>query len=473
MKKFGITFLLIGLLVLIKPVFGISNSEIELCFSNAKLDSYCQREGDDACQQILEECDGYLTGIQKEYERDIERTDQERQNLANQINRLDNRMSQLEAEIQQSEVRIRNLGYEINNTQQSIKNMNNKIDKSRGQLGEMLRTIKREEKKSVLEILIVENDLSDFFNNLATLETLSKESKSILDEVKALRNSLESEEEKLDREREEARQYAEVQAAQKAQSEEVKNEQQYLYNITEQEYQQQMEQKEFIEERAKEIRERKFELVGLLEDVDVPTFEEAYETAKWVESQTGIRPAFLLAVLHQESGIGKNVGQCYLKDPQTAAGVEIKTGNHMSGIMKPMGLSGRKGDVEDFLAITKELNLDPFQTPVSCPMPSVGGYGGAMGPAQFIPSTWASYKDQLSSILGRPANPWSIRDAFLASGLYLKNYGAGTQNRNDEWCAAQGYFTGRKCNPNHSFYGNNILSTSDKFEEDIKIMQGD
>jgi peptidoglycan hydrolase CwlO-like protein len=473
MKKLAIIFSLIGLLFLAKPIFGIHNSEVELCFSNAKLDDYCEREGDDACQQILEECDSYLTDVQNEYEEDIQKTEQEKQNLANQISRLENRMSQLESEIQQSEVRIRSLGYEINSTQDSIQRMNEKIEKSRGQLSEMMRTIKRENKKSVLEILITENDLSDFFNNLATLEALSRESKSILDEVKSLRNSLETEEQRLAREREEARQYAEVQAAQKAESEQIKNQQQYLYNITEQEYQQQVTQKEFIEERAQEIRERKFELAGLFTDVEAPTFEEAYEIAKWVEGQTGIRPAFLLAVLHQESGIGKNVGQCYLKDPETAGGIEINSGRYVSGVMKPMGLAGREGDVEAFLRITRELNLDPFETPVSCPIPSVGGYGGAMGPAQFIPTTWEAYKGELANMLGRPANPWNIRDSFLASGLYLSRYGAGTKNRNDEWCAAQGYFTGRKCNPNHTFYGNNILATSDRFEEDIRIKTGD
>jgi len=81
-------------------------------------------------------------------------------------------------------------------------------------------------------------------------------------------------------------------------------------------------------------------------------------------------------------------------------------------------------DVIPFLEITGALGLNAFQTPVSCPIAGVAGYGGAMGPAQFIPSTWKIFENRLKDILGYDANPWSPRDAFIASAMYLTDLGA-------------------------------------------------
>ena len=65
--------------------------------------------------------------------------------------------------------------------------------------------------------------------------------------------------------------------------------------------------------------------------------------AEWIAKLTGIKPAFLLAVLTQESNLGKNVGTCNrLGDPPTKS---------WKVVMKP--------DREPFLTITKELGLDP------------------------------------------------------------------------------------------------------------------
>ena len=71
---------------------------------------------------------------------------------------------------------------------------------------------------------------------------------------------------------------------------------------------------------------------------------------------------------------------------------------------------------------------------MSCPVVRAGGYGGAMGPAQFIPSTWQLFAGRLKAILGYEANPWAPRDAFMASGMYLSDLGgigtsASAQNR--------------------------------------------
>ena len=174
-----------------------------------------------------------------------------------------------------------------------------------------------------------------------------------------------------------------------------------------------------------------------------------------------MRPALLLAVLTQESNIGKNVGSCVLTNSTTGAGKRISTGVAEINVMSP------SRDIPYFLKITGDLGRDPYNTSVSCRIPSVGGYGGAMGPAQFIPSTWFLYEDKIKPITGRIADPWDIKDSFLAAGLYLKDLGAST----NEFRAVMQYFSGSSWTRYEEFYGKSVLALATNYEEDIKTIE--
>ena len=68
-------------------------------------------------------------------------------------------------------------------------------------------------------------------------------------------------------------------------------------------------------QRAAQIRNRIYELFNVGKQI---TFGDAVVMAEWIAKLTGIKPAFLLAVLTQESNLGKNVGTCNrLGDPPT------------------------------------------------------------------------------------------------------------------------------------------------------------
>ena len=89
----------------------------------------------------------------------------------------------------------------------------------------------------------------------------------------------------------------------------------------------------------------------------------------------------------------------------------------------------------------------PTQMLVSCPNAD-GVYGGAMGPAQFEPSTWELYVSQIASITGdNPPSPWSNADAFVATALYLKGAMQGCQavysaQLDIDRCTAAKYYAG-------------------------------
>jgi len=457
--------LVILILALVLPSFFVSAEDEdleEICQSMEKIEQDCQNLSDAECRQLLEKCAGYYEAQSAEIEKDITKTEKEKDTLQNQIYILKNKVKNLDYQIYQSNLTIKDLGVQIGDTESSIKKTSLKIEDSRYQLADILRHIYEKDQLSPIEILLSEERISGFFNDLTALEILNSKNKELLEDIKSLKSSLESEKESLAGEKEDTEKMVKIQNLQKEEQEKTKKEKDYLLKLTETEYQKQLKEQQEVEKRAIEIRARIFELIGVPK---APTFGEALSIAKYVESITGIRPAFLLAVLTQESNIGKNVGQCYLKNLETGDGIYIKTGNIAPKTMSP------KTNISNFLKITQKLGRNYYETPVSCCMYYKGepyGWGGAMGPAQFIPSTWILYEDKIKEITGKTADPWNIGDAFLASGIYLKELGG---NKN-EFTAAMHYFSGTYWTKSEEFYGRSVIALAADYEKDIKAIEG-
>jgi len=135
-------------------------------------------------------------------------------------------------------------------------------------------------------------------------------------------------------------------------------------------------------------------------------FIDALRLVRVAEQAIGIRSAFVLAVLTQESGlngaIGAHLGECFYNTPW-----KNSSGTVMSNAQKT-----------SFLALLSEIgNKNPYgspeKTPVSCPISKDGDYGGAMGPGQFMPKTWwdketgTGFKYRIEKVTGNvPASPF-------------------------------------------------------------------
>ncbi len=414
-------------------------------------------------QSLEEELERLESEIQQ-YEDDIEITQQQKKSLQNEIYILQNKIRKLDLQIYQSNMLIGDLRVQIDDTATSIIRTEEEIGKVRTQLGEILQRIYEEDRKTKLEVLLVGDQLSDFFDNLMALEAINEKNRDLLSDIENLYEYLGGQKEALELEKGEEEYLVKISLLQKEESKSAKNQSENLLEITkgqESEYQKLLQDKK---KQAAQIRSRIFELIGVPE---APTFGEALDIANIVSSQTGIRPAFLLAVLTQESNLGKNVGRCYLRNTSNGSGVVVATGRAISRVMKP------SRDIQPFLLIVGELGRDPLNTAVSCPLSY--GYGGAMGPAQFIPSTWNAYKDELSDILGKPADPWNVSDSFLAAAVYLVRLGANRDLYGAEWCAAVSYFSGncsRKNQIAYEFYGDSVRAIANRYEEDIKTLEG-
>lgn len=385
-------------------------------------------------------CQNELTQIEAELTKLLDLQKQQQKNtgtLVGDVNYLTSQINALKTKIKARALVVAQLKVNITEKVKTINTLSNEIERNRELLAQLIRKANKFDDENMAQIILSDESLSGFYDDLESYLSLGQAVKGSVDVISGVKKQTEVAKQDLEKKQNaEIDAKAELESAQKtiAKSETDKKQLLAISKQTEAAY-----QKLAAEKKAKadRIRSALFPLANTSQKIEFGTaLAYAYE----VEKSTGINPAFLLAVLTQESDLGSNVGQCYLTDQDTGAGVGKNTGRAFPNVMKPMGLAGRKGDIEDFLQLTTRLGLTWNQTGVSCPIAGVGGYGGAMGPAQFIPSTWGGYESRLKNVLGHDPNPWVPRDAFFASAMLLTDKGAIGDSASAQRIAACKYY---------------------------------
>lgn len=387
----------------------------------------------------------------------------QRTTLERDIKILDNKIRIAQLNIKQSDVKLTQLKGNITEKQKSIAQVDAKVARSEASLAQLLRRTREIDDISLTQLALGES-LDRFFQDIDDFQSIQKSLGKSFIEMAALREDLSGHKAALEEKEDEAKKVRQVQVlAKQAVLEDEKKKKSILTATKGQEktYQQ------LIADKKKQAGAIRAALFGLRDSGAIP-FGTAYQYAKEAEKQTGVRAAVVLGVLRQETNLGENVGQCLLTNsPLKGDGKGKNTGRPFNQVMK-----GSR-DVDPFMAITAELGLDPFSQVVSCPQSS--GFGGAMGPAQFIPSTWMLYKDRLASLTGQsPPDPWSARTAIFATALLMADNGADNGTRASERLAALRYFAGwaNAGKSAYAFYGNGVMGYADEYQADIDILEG-
>ncbi len=385
----------------------------------------------------------------------IENQISEQQNILNQKKResvtLERDIDILNANIQKARLNIRareiaiaNLSNTIGEKEKTIGILNEKLDKERESLAAVIRRTNEAESFSLPEILMGYENLSDFLRNIDEYAFIKEALRRSFYEIEDNRNKTADEKNDLEEKRNEQVALKTIQELEKRRIEEQEAEKKRILKISkgiEAEYQKLIKAKETD---AAKIRAELFILRG---SAAIP-FEKALALAKKANEKTGVRPAFILGIIAEESNLGENVG----------------TGNWRVDMANPR-------DTVPFKDITARLGLNPDEMPVS--KKAWYGYGGAMGPAQFIPSTWVLYEARVAEATGnKPPNPWDPEDAFMASALYLKDSGAAKQTVSSERYAALCYLAGCK-NANkksYQFYADDVMELAEKYQKQINIL---
>ena len=397
--------------------------------------------------ELEKELKQYEIQIQ-EYQTLIQSKQEEANSLKRDIDILTAEVSKSKLEIKARTLSIQKLQGEINEKGENIKDLESEIRKTRLSLIEFLREVRKSDEFSIVELALIYQNVSEFFNEVDASKNLQASLQGALARITGLKADEELAKTELEGEKQEETELKGLQELQKKFLEGREKEKQKLLRDTkgkESEYQKILKAKQ---KNAANIKSQLFLLVG---SAAIP-FEKALEYANIAERATGVRPAFLLGLVTEESNLGQNVGK----------------GNWQVDLSNARCKSQR----EAFVAITSELGLDPNLLPVSKKV-WYGYCGGAMGPAQFMPVTWQLYKAKVSKITGaNPPSPWEPRDAFVAAALLLKDNGAVYGNYNAEWKAAMKYLAGANWNKSaYRFYGDDVMAIAKKYQEQIDLLK--
>ncbi len=386
----------------------------------------------------------------------------QRTSLERDIAILDNKIKIAQQQIRQTDLTLRQIQEDITDKQQAMRLVDAKVAKGQDSLAQILRRTREVDDLSIATLALASGSISDVFEQIDSYEAIQKALGQSFDEMARYKAELSDRKVALEEKEDEAQKVRTAQVIARQAIEEDEKEKQGILSQTkgqEKTYQQ------IIAEKQKQAAEIRAALFGLRDTGAIP-FGRAYDYAKEAAQGTGVPAALILAILTQETNLGENQGSCYVTDLSTGNGVGKNTGRAFSKVM------AAPRDTTPFQTITDALGRDWSNTPVSCPQ-SVG-YGGAMGPSQFIPSTWMLYKNRLMNLTGESfPDPWNARTAIFATALLMQDNGADGGTRESWRRAALRYFAGGNwAKPANAPYGDRVLSHMDKIQGEIDILEG-
>jgi peptidoglycan hydrolase CwlO-like protein len=403
----------------------------------------------------------------------------ERQSLERDLSIIEAEIEKSQLAIKARELEIAKLTSEITRKEYTLRELEERLAQEKEALADFIRQTDEVDDATLLEIILSHQTLSDFFAEVGDVKDVKVALAQSYEEITKVQESTRIEKASLEDKRVGEVELKTLQTLEQDKIEEQEAQKERLLNITKGQEDLYADQLQKTQQSAAEIRAMLFELQG---SAAIP-FGQALELANFASQKTGVRPALILGVLKQETKLGEFLGN----------------GNWQSD-MHPTR------DRPLFQVIAKTLGFTPDSVPVSA-KPGYG-WGGAMGPSQFIPTTWACYggfintrtgdcsnsarsitmddfysgpwiydssKDRIRALVGKgsPSNPYENRDAFMATGMLMMDNGAAAGGHRAEWLAAQRYFAGwaNAENPAYSFYGDSVMQHAAFFQSQIDTLK--
>lgn len=397
-----------------------------------------------------------------EYQRQIDENRSKSGTLEAEIKKLNAQIGQLTLQIRSLEVSIDRAELEIDDAAAKIGIAEGKLAIHLQALGQYIKIVNANDQRTLTEVVLKNTTLSEFFGELNNIKLTQENLRTTINKISELKNDLEEQREGLESRREELEKLQRIQEFEKRGLDGEKAQKNKVLKDTKG---QESKFQELVKKSTQDLN-RLREQIYYLQQNGVSA-EDAVKYGQLAAIRAGIRPAFLLAILEVESRLGQNIGsgnwrddmyECYLRLSRIAKTAE----------RKQYYINRAESEKNAFFIVTGKLGLDPNTVKVS--KEPTYGCGGAMGPAQFIPTTWLGYEARIATLTGHnPPSPWSIEDAFMASAIKLANAGATGKTRASEGGAARAYIGGKTtctssiCNS----YSAAVLRKADEIEQNL------
>lgn len=129
-----------------------------------------------------------LQARQKEYQIQIEIKQRDRLNLNNQLAILENRLAKAQLDIDGANLEISKTNLEIQKIEIDSRALDEEIENQKNHISNLLKLVYKQDQVSVLEMLLLNNSLADFLNQVQYLENTNNE---IINSVESLRKDKE------------------------------------------------------------------------------------------------------------------------------------------------------------------------------------------------------------------------------------------------------------------------------------------
>lgn len=146
-----------------------------------------------------------LKNKQAEYQKALEKNQAEKASLQQQLAAIENTSAQTQVKLDQAKIDMETTNLEIQKVGLEMRQQDDKISQNKQSIGSALKLLSQEDDKSQLEILLLNDHLTDYVSQLRYLEQLNGKIADSVNSLRLAKNELEENNKKLEEGREKLR----------------------------------------------------------------------------------------------------------------------------------------------------------------------------------------------------------------------------------------------------------------------------